>query len=290
MKTLGIPLLRTLIAFEATGSCIGAAHIVHRTQAAVSVHLKKIEEITGKALFVKHGRRIKLNSEGYNLVVYARRIVQLHNEALKIFETTAYNGTLRIGLPDDYVGVLLTPLLIAFETALPNAQLDLHCAPSAVLRPMLNDGSLDFAIVSSETNTLDGLVLRQETAHWISAPGYIEASGKRMKLILFPEGCILRKWALNSLRVRNLEYDIVCVSQNMQALKVAMAHGLGVMIATRSNIPPGSIILDEKMGFPSLPDVTIMMASSLGVEPHVGDLLTKSLQENVAWNGYPQAR
>jgi DNA-binding transcriptional LysR family regulator len=285
MKTIDIPLLRTIIAFADSGSCQGAADIVHRTQAAVSVHLKRLEKVAGGRLFVKKGRQLMLTADGHTLVSYARRIIRLHNEAIANFETTSYSGTLRIGLPDDYISVLLNPMLQAFETALPKAQIELLCAPSAMLRPMLQNNSLDFAIVSGETDTQEGHVLRQEATHWIAASGYQHDAPGNLKLLLFPEGCILRKWALNALNAKEVEYEIVFTSHNMQALKTAMSHGLGVMIATQCNVPVGSVILTEKAGLPPLPDVTVMLIASSGVDQSVVEPLHAALRNHVEWPG-----
>lgn len=285
MKTIDIPLLRTIIAFADSGSCQGAADIVHRTQAAVSVHLKRLEEVAGGQLFVKKGRQLMLTADGHTLVCYARRIIRLHNEAIANFETTSFSGILRIGLPDDYISVLLSPMLQAFENALPKAQIELLCAPSAVLRPMLQDNSLDFAIVSGETNTQEGHVLRQETTHWIAASGYQHDAPGNLKLLLFPEGCILRKWGLNALNAKEVEYEILCTSHNMQALKTAMSYGLGVMIVTQCNVPTGSVILTEKAGLPALPDVTIMLIASSGVDQSVIQPLHAALRTYVEWPG-----
>lgn len=283
MKTLDINLLRTMIAFAESGSCQGAASVVHRTQAAVSVHLKRLEEIAGKQLFEKVGRRLKLTPYGENMVAYARQIVRLHNEALAAFEPGTYTGTVRIGLPDDYIAVLLDILLLSFSSALPKAQLDLVCAPSAELRLLLAANTLDIAILSCETDTKEGYVLRKESSHWLASSGYSHIETPKKKLLLFPEGCILRKWALNALTARGIDYEIVCTSHNMQALKTAMSHGMGVMIATECNIPTGSVSLSENMGFPALPEVTIMVSASSNADPSLVQPLYNALRTYRAW-------
>ncbi|WP_053006186.1 LysR substrate-binding domain-containing protein [Kiloniella spongiae] len=280
---MDIKLLRTLIAFSETGSCQGAADVVNKTQAAVSVHLKQLELAVGKPLFKKEGRQLRLNTNGHNLVSYAHRIVRLHNEALAAFKTTSFTGTLRVGLPDDYISTLLDPLLHAFDNALPSAQIELRCEPSANLRSSLANGELDAAILSSETDTKEGQVLRQEGTHWIAPKGYDHKTSDNLKLLLFPEGCILRKWALNALKMRNIKYEIVCTSYNMQALKTAMSHGLGVMVATESNMPEGSMSLSENMGLPALPDVTIMLVAGSNAKRHAVEQLYQTIQQHIGW-------
>ena len=283
MTTMDIKLLRTLVAFSDTGSCLGAAKNINRTPAAVSVHLKRLEDAVGKELFEKDGRRLRLNSDGQNLVSYGRRIIRLHNEALATFNKTEFTGTLRIGLPDDYISLLLTPMLRALEKTLPKAQIELLCAPSASLRPMLKNNELDIAVLSSETDTQEGYVLRQETTHWIASSGYKHDAQQNLKLLLFPDGCILRKWALNALKNINLGYEIACTSHNMQALKTAMSHGLGIMVATKSNVPDGSVIVSEDSGLPSLPDVTIMLVANKDTDIDIIKALYQDVQNDIGW-------
>ncbi len=269
MKTIGIPLLRTIIAFADTGRTQAAADAVNKTQAAISVHFKRLEEITGKTLFTKKGRHLELNTDGQKLVSYARQIIRIHNDALASFNDTAFTGTVRVGLPDDYISFLLEPFLVAFEKALPRAQLDLHCAPSADLRLMQGKGKLDVAIVSCGTNTEEGYVLTEETSHWVANQSYQHDPSNPVKLLLFPAGCILRKWALNALHQQKMPYQIVCTSHNMQALKTATQQGLGVMVATKSNIPPDSQQLSPEMGFPALPNVTILLVAGSAIDPAI---------------------
>jgi len=283
MKTLDIKLLRTMVAFADSGSCKGAADIVGRTHSAVSIHLKRLEETTGKKLFTPNGRGLTLTSDGHYLTSYARRILNLHNEALTAFDTDRFSGTLRVGLPDDYIPMLLDTLLSAFSSIFPRAQIDLTCAPSAALRPMLGDGDLDMAILSCETGSHDGFVLKRESTYWIAAPGFKCELNDTVKLLLFPEGCILRKWALNALKKTKRNSEIACTSQNMQALKSAMAHGMGVMVATRSNVPDNTVVLTEAEGFPNLPDVTIILSASPHTDRGIVETLHGEISKQMRW-------
>jgi len=281
MADLDINLLRSLIAFADTGSCDGAARVVHKTQSAVSIHLKRLEEIVGQPLFDKAGRRLRLNRDGQDLLSYARRMLQLHSEALGRFGADEFAGAIRVGLPDDYVPVLLNSLLSEFAAAYPKAQFDLHCAPSAELRPMLADNQLDLAVLSAETDTQEGLALKREPAFWIAARGYRHDVETELRLILFPDGCIMRKWGLNGLRRSKRDFRIVCTSRNMLALQAAVRGGLGVMIVTKSNIPEGCVVLGEKDGFPKLPDVTILLAMGPSADDRIGRKLASHLLSRV---------
>lgn len=283
MKTLNIPLLRTFVAFADCGSCQSVAEAMHKTPAAISTQLKQLEQLAGKTLFEKKGRNLQLTKQGQRLLPYARQIMRLHNQALAAFEPDEFSETVRVGLPDDYISVLLNPLLRAFGSALPKAQIELHCAPSAVLRPMLAKNALDVSILSCKADAQEGQVLCREQAHWVAPADYKHCEDEVLKLLLFPEGCILRSWALEALRSRNIEYEVACTSHNMQALKIAMSNGLGVMLATESNIPDDCSVLTGKPGFPELPQVTVSLSPGIYADHRIIEPLYQAIRDQGQW-------
>ena len=74
--------LRSFLAIVDCGSFTKAAERVHKTQSAVSMHIRRLEEQLGCALFVKHGRGARLTAEGERLIEFARRIIQVEAGAL----------------------------------------------------------------------------------------------------------------------------------------------------------------------------------------------------------------
>ena len=78
--------LRTLIAIAETGSFTRAADIVHKTQSAVSMQIRRLEERIGRDLFEKEGRAAKLTEDGERLLDYAYRMIRLNDEAVASFK------------------------------------------------------------------------------------------------------------------------------------------------------------------------------------------------------------
>ena len=79
---LDVDQLRTFIAIAETGSFTRAADIVHKTQSAVSMQMKRLEERLDRAIFARDGRASKLTEDGERLLDYARRIVKLNVETI----------------------------------------------------------------------------------------------------------------------------------------------------------------------------------------------------------------
>ena len=98
--------LRSFLAIVNSGSFTKAAERVHKTQSAVSMHIRRLEEQLGCALFVKHGRGARLTDEGERLIEFARRIVQVEAGALAALSRKGLRGAARLGIPDDYAEIV----------------------------------------------------------------------------------------------------------------------------------------------------------------------------------------
>ena len=264
---LDLEQLRTLVAFADSGSCRGAAQLVHKTPSAVSMHLAKLAQALGRPLLQRQGRRLALTHDGNELVRYGRRLLALNGEALAHFRAPSFTGSLRVGLPDDYIPALMVPLLATLARLAPGAHIEVQCAPSAELRPLLADGQLDLAILSAETDTQEGMVLRTERVVWTASAHFDTRPDDCLPLALFPDGCIFRKWALAQLRQARREHRIVCTSRSMSAIQAAVRAGFAVSVVAESCVPADAVVLGAAQGFAALPAVTIILAASPVTDP-----------------------
>ena len=122
--------LRSFIAIAETGSFTRAAELVHKTQSAVSMQMKRLEERVGRPIFVRDGRASRLTDDGERLLDYARRIVKLNVEALAAFSDGELRGRVRLGVPDDYADRFLPEIMARFSRAYPGVELTVVCEPS----------------------------------------------------------------------------------------------------------------------------------------------------------------
>ena len=276
---LDLDQLRTLVALADAGSNKGAAHLVHKTPSAVSMHLAKLAAALGRALVQRQGRRLVLTPDGAELVRHARRMLAMQQEVLAQFHAPAWGGLLRVGLPDDYIPVLMAPLLATLARLAPSVHLEVACAPSAELRPLLAEGSLDLAFLSAETDTQEGAVLRSERVVWTASAHHDLARADPLPLALFPDGCIFRKWALAQLKHRRREHRIVCTSRSMPAIQAAVSAGFAVSVVAESCVPADAVELGPAQGFPPLPSVTIILAASPAADVALVAQLGEHLRE-----------
>src|SRR5437899_10099990 len=130
---LDVDQLRTFIAIVETGSFTRAAEVVHKTQSAVSMQMKRLEERLDRPIFARDGRSSKLTEDGERLLDYARRIVKLNVEALTAFSDAELTGRVRLGVPDDYADRYLPEIMARFSRAYPGVELTVTCEPTPEL-------------------------------------------------------------------------------------------------------------------------------------------------------------
>src|SRR4249920_1772299 len=145
---IDIDQLRTFIAIVETGSFTKAAEVVHKTQSAVSMQMKRLEERLSRPIFARDGRASKLTEDGERLLDYARRIVKLNVEALAAFDDAELTGRVKLGVPDDYADRYLPEIMARFSRAYPGVELTVVCEPSTALFERIDANEIDLAIVT----------------------------------------------------------------------------------------------------------------------------------------------
>jgi DNA-binding transcriptional LysR family regulator len=163
-----VDLLRTFVAVVEAGSFTKAAATVHRSQAAVSMQIKRLEGMLGTTLFARDTRNLALTRPGNTLLEYARRVIDLHEEAWSAIVRPEVTGRVVLGAPDDYVSSLLSPVLRRFSNLYPHVEIEIVCAQSTALAPMLADNKIDLAFVTRDRK-LRGEYVRSEPMVWVGA-------------------------------------------------------------------------------------------------------------------------
>ena len=140
--------LKTFVAIADTGSFTRAAEIVFKTQSAVSMQMKRLEERVGRPLFGRDGRHAKLTEDGERLLDYARRIVRLNLECVASFTEADLKGRIRLGVPDDYADRYLPEILARFARSNPRTEVTVVCEPTPMLAERIGGGDIDLAIIT----------------------------------------------------------------------------------------------------------------------------------------------
>jgi DNA-binding transcriptional LysR family regulator len=270
-------LLRTLVAIADHGGFTRAAEHLNRTQSAVSMQMKRLEDdVVQRRLFEREGRQVRLNSEGQVLLGYARRILNLHGEVLSTLREPHMVGAVRIGTPDDYVMRFLPGILSRFAQSHPLVQVEVHCESSAQL---LQRQDLDLSIVTRMPGNEIGQLLRQERFVWAEAQGFNPHQQNPMPLAMFNSGCFCRAWACNALDTQPRPYRVAYTSPSLSAIMAVVGAGLAVTAQLRSLITPDLRILGSQEGLPELPNCSIVLLRNPRSQSAVSEALAEQIVE-----------
>src|SRR3954466_13895617 len=195
---LDVDQLRTFIAIAETGSFTRAADIVHKTQSAVSMQMKRLEERLDRAIFARDGRASKLTEDGERLLRYARPIVKLNVETIAAF-SDELTGRVRLGVPDDYADRYLPEIMARFSRAYPGVELTVICEPSVDLLERIDGNELDLAIVTNCENKRAAETFRRERLLWVTSNRHSTHLEEPLPLALGRPACSWRRVAVEKL-------------------------------------------------------------------------------------------
>ncbi len=278
--TIEPDLLRTFVAIADTGSFTDAAKRVHRTQSAVSMQIKRLEELLERQVFVREGRTVTLTPDGEILLGHARRILKAHQEALAAFVQSELQGTVSLGTVDEYAVAFLPAILARFAETHPLVHMEVVCDTTTGLLGCLAENTIDLALVTHGHGDDRGIVLLREPIVWVALATHCVHLEDPVPLALFQPGCIFRQWAVDALAKQGRAYRFAYSSVSLSGIEAALRAGLAVSAMPRSNVTEGLRILDQHDGFPPLPSYQIALRRSEEARSPIHDRLEQHIIEN----------
>lgn len=284
-RHLDIHLLRSFCEVAERGGFTAAAKGLNLTQSAISAQVRRLETLLGARLLERNNRSVSLTEAGERLLVHARRLLLLNDEALDDLDVAdKVQGVVRLGIPSDYAAHLLPRVLERFGKAYSEVRLELVCELSVDLLRLLHRGRLDLALVTRQHNSSGGDLVRRERLVWVGRADSRLARADPLPLALFPPGyCIFRESALEALRIQGRRCRIACTSRSLSGIRAAVSAGLAVSVVAEHTLSQDMCILDGKGGLPPLPEIEIALHIAGGglLSPAAGELAT-FLKETLA--------
>ncbi|EEY78543.1 LysR substrate binding domain protein [Acinetobacter calcoaceticus RUH2202] len=285
LKNLQIDWLKCFVTVVDTGSLSNAAPELYRSQSAVSMQLKKLEEALNCQLLIRTHRQIELTSQGQLLLGYARRILDLHAEAQMAFYGDELKGRIRLGVPDDYAAKYLTPVLKRFAPRYGGVEIELICEQSTSLIPRVESGDIDLALISRD-NARQGTLLFHEPMVWVGSPQFELWREDPLPIAVYESTSQAKKSAIHSLALQGRRYRVVYNSSSLAGQIAAVESGLAIAVFTQCSAPEHLTILGADHGLgPLEPMEAAVYRSRSSLESkavdHLYELLIKTLRHSV---------
>jgi DNA-binding transcriptional LysR family regulator len=278
---LDLDQLHTFVAIADTGSFTRAAEQVFRTQSAVSMQMRRLEERMGKTLFEKDGRTNRLTEDGERLLSYARRMIRLNRETLAAFDDTSLEGHVRIGMPDDYADRFLPEIMARFSRSNPRVELSVICEPTANLVDHIRRGNLDLALITHDEEKGWSEVVRREPLLWVTSANHATHDEPVLPLAVGRPTCVWRRKACDILDTMGRDYRILFTSWSATVIIASVLSGLAVSVLPECALRPGMRILGEADGFGALPDCRIGLLRGHTAQPEIVDALARHVSESL---------
>lgn len=237
MRNLDITTLRSLVAVADQGGVTRAATALNLTQSAVSMQIKRLEEMLDLTLFDRANRRVSLTASGEQLIGYARRILDLNDEVVGRLTEEIYEGEVMLGVPHDIVYPVVPRVLKLFNMAYPRVKVHLRSSSTVKLREALERGEVDVILTTEEGVADGGETLTKMALRWSGAIG--GSSWKRRPLRLaFCRLCIFRPSVLRKLDAAGIDWELAVESEDDRAVEALVSADLAVGALLEDSIPP----------------------------------------------------
>lgn len=253
--------VRSFVRVADTMSFSRAAESVCRSQSTVSQQISKLEEQVGRSLLMRRkGRVLELTLDGNKFLPYARRILQINDEAHASMSENVLKGFVQLGVPLDFFGRDFATWLARFKNQHPMVGLEMEANQSEALLKRSERGEFDLAFFKQEAGGRRGTVALSEQLVWVAGGNYVPSAQQTLPLVLFPEGCTYRRLAVAALRKHMLPWHISFVSPSFECLRTAVVEGLGITVLARALVAPPMRVISHSVGLPSLPTIELVYA------------------------------
>ncbi len=261
MKNLPTELLRTFVNVAELGGFSKAGSQIGRSQPAVSLQIKRLEEILDAELLVRNGRQLKVTEKGEILLSYARQILKLNDQAISSLTQPKVTGHIRLGIPNEFAISFLPDILGKFSNTHPEISLEVTCDLTTNLMQMLKNKNLDMivAIHKPDDKLPNNAERWDEELVWVVGEDQSLQNDAPLPLVVAPEGCVYRNTIIHTLNSHHTPWRIVYTSTSYGGIQAAVMAGLGVTALARSTVPKGLKIIESGKGFPPLPSTFISL-------------------------------
>ncbi|MEL6298077.1 MAG: LysR substrate-binding domain-containing protein [Pseudomonadota bacterium] len=279
-RDIDVGLLRSFVAVVDSGSVTSAAQLLNKTQAGISMQIKRLEELLDTTLFQREHKRISLAPQGEVLLEHARRIIEMNDEVYGMMTTPSFAGDVRLGLPSDLVSTYAPTILRRFARAWPQVNVQLHSGNSADLVQRLDNGKLDVTLTTEEQlSRRGGETLRFDRLVWVSAQDDVAISElDPLPLAIGGRNCAFRPAILDALRKVNRQWRMVFEVTHQEALTATVEAGLAVNAMLESAVPPNLRILGSSSGLPQLPVFGINIYEPVSSTSELGHELARHIR------------
>jgi len=280
-KLLETDLLHVFVTVVLCGGLTPAAQVLHRTQAAVSLQIKRLEDIAQAQLLHRSSRGVELTPQGRLLLSYAQKMLALNEEAMLGLHSDAVAGPVRIGTYHHFAADILPPILRDFAETYPDVWVEVHVGLAISMSDQVMS-EFDIVVGLDEHAPLDSTVLSEEQVSWYTSVEHAPHLRDPLPIAVLPEGSLFRRWAIDSLSRDGRRWRIAQVCSSAAVIESAVAAGLAIAVFKSGSVTSPQVrALTDAERFPALPPVCVNIRTAPGKLSAATDKLRDFIVANV---------
>ncbi|MBC6436834.1 MAG: LysR family transcriptional regulator [Rhodobacteraceae bacterium] len=255
-RNLDLTTLRAFVTVTDAGGVTRASGFLNLTQSAVSMQLKRLEESVGVALWNRNARKLTLTGAGEQMLGYARRMLELNDEALGKLTSNEYEGELILGVPHDIIYPAIPRVLQRFNAAYPRMKVQLVSSYTRRLKHLFDRGQVDLVLTTEGHVAPGGQTLLERPLVWVGArTGQVWT--QRPLRLAFEHACIFRAAVHKALDAAGISWEMAVESDSTRTVEASVSADLAVHACIEGTEAPYVERIAHGGALPDLPEVKI---------------------------------
>jgi DNA-binding transcriptional LysR family regulator len=271
MRNLDITTLRSFVAVADLGGVTRAAGHLHLTQSAVSMRLKRLEEVLGLNLLDRSNRTVSLTAAGQQMLGYARRMVDMNDEVMARLTDQIFEGEIVLGVPTDIVLPAVPQVLQRFNIMYPRMKVQLITTVTRDLKAKYRRGECDIILTTEVSLDPGGETLTALPLRWVGASGG-NAWRQRPLRLVFGRHCIFRAGAIAALETAGIPWELAVETESDRTIEATVSADMGIN-AMIDGMHPRHLEQIDHGG--TLPELTLQKINMYGMERARGEVLSQ---------------
>ncbi|MDO9489216.1 MAG: LysR substrate-binding domain-containing protein [Sphingomonadaceae bacterium] len=263
LSNLDLDLLRAFATVAETGNMTSAGERLRRSQSAVSLQIKRLEDQLELRLFDRSPRSVRLTAAGERLLTHACAMLAMNDAILDELAEPALEGAVRLGTPEDFATTHLPTVLARFAESHPRVHLEVDCDLTLNLLDRFGAGEFDLVLVKREPSGGEsGVRVWREPLVWAASPRFDPAQPGQLPLVVSPSPCVYRARAIGALDRAGRPWRIAYTCGSLAGSQAAVRAGLGVTVLPRDMVPADLAAIDDPVELPDLHDTEIALLAA----------------------------
>ncbi|MBN2631511.1 MAG: LysR family transcriptional regulator [Rhodobacteraceae bacterium] len=236
-RNLDLTALRSFVAVSDAGGVTRASGFLNLTQSAVSMQIKRLEEMLDVALLDRSGRKVALTAAGEQLLGYARKMLALNDEVMDRLTRDPHEGEVVLGVPHDIVYPVIPQVLQHFARTFPRMKVSLISSFTRVLKAQFGRGECDIILTTEDGVDPQGVTLAELPLVWVGAPAGVAWKGRPLKLA-YEHNCIFRQGVQTALDQAGIPWQMAVESDSTRTIEASVSADLAVHTVLAGSEPP----------------------------------------------------